>query len=60
MRETPELAIEAACGLIEGGVLVSGIGTGPLADCIGGEHIARIYDLWRRTRVNASIHLSGL
>jgi hypothetical protein len=46
---SPEQAIEAACGLIDEGCDVYGIGTGPLSDSIGPEHIARIYALWART-----------
>ncbi len=45
---TPELAIEAACRLIDAGHDVYGIGTGPLSDSIGRHQIARIYDLWAR------------
>jgi hypothetical protein len=45
---TPERAIEAACRLIDAGCDVYGIGTGPLADSIGREQIARIYDIWAR------------
>jgi hypothetical protein len=44
----PELAIEAACHLIDDGRDVYGIGTGPLTDSIGREEIARIYALWAR------------
>jgi hypothetical protein len=44
----PELAIEAACHLIDDGCDVYGIGTGPLADSIGKGEIARIYALWAR------------
>jgi hypothetical protein len=43
---TPELAIEAACHLIDGGCDVYGIGTGPLTDSIGRDQIARICALW--------------
>jgi hypothetical protein len=45
---TPELAIEAACHLIDAGRDVYGIGTGPLTDSIGRDEIARIYALWAR------------
>ena len=47
-RPTPELAIEAACRLIDEGCDVYGIGTGPLTDSIGRDEIVRIYDLWIR------------
>jgi hypothetical protein len=47
---TPEQAIETACGLIEAGFDVYGIGTGPLSDSIDREQIARIYALWSRER----------
>jgi len=47
---TPELAIEAACGFIDEGCDVYGIGTGPLSDSIDREHIDRIYTLWARER----------
>ncbi len=46
---SPEVAIEAACRLIDAGHEVHGIGTGPLTDSIGPIEIARIYDMWRRT-----------
>jgi hypothetical protein len=43
----PELAIEAACHLIDDGCDVYGIGTGPLTDAVGKEdEIARIYAPW--------------
>jgi hypothetical protein len=45
-----EQAIEAACTLIDQGVDVHGIGTGPLSDSIDREHIDRIYALWARAR----------
>ena len=47
---SPERAIEAACRLIDDGCDVYGIGTGPLADSIEREQIARIYAMWARTR----------
>jgi hypothetical protein len=47
---TPERAIEAACDLLDQGVDVFAIGTGPLTDSIGREEIDKIYDLWVRTR----------
>jgi len=47
---TPELAIEAACHLLDAGVDVFGIGTGPLSDSIELAQIAKIYDLWARAR----------
>ena len=48
---TPERAIERACELLDLGHDVFGIGTGDLADSIGGEEIARIYRLWVKARV---------
>ena len=47
---TPEQAIETACGLIDDGCDVFGIGTGPLTDSIGKEQIALIYDIWVRAK----------
>ena len=38
---TPEAAIEAACLLIDAGVNVYGIGTGPLTDAIEMEYVNR-------------------
>ncbi len=49
-RPTPELAIEAACRLIDEGADVHGIGTGPLSDSIAREQIARIHAIWARAR----------
>ena len=49
-QSTPEQAIETACGLIDEGCDVYGIGTGPLSDSIDREHIDRIYALWVRER----------
>jgi hypothetical protein len=46
----PELAIEAACRLMDDGWDVYGIGTGPLTDSIDKEQIARIYAMWMRPR----------
>jgi hypothetical protein len=46
----PELAIEAACHLIDDGCDVHGIGTGPLADSIPTDQIARIHAFWMRAR----------
>jgi hypothetical protein len=43
---SPELAIEGACGFIDAGDDVYGIGTGPLSDSIGKEQIAKIHALW--------------
>ena len=43
---TPEAAIEAACRMIDAGYDVYGIGTGPLSDRVGPQHIARIYAIW--------------
>ncbi len=48
---TPELAIEAACQLIDGGADVHGIGNGVLADSIRRDQIARIHAFWARSRV---------
>jgi hypothetical protein len=45
---TPELAIEAACRLIDDGCDVFDIGTGPLTDSIRRPEIARIYAMWAR------------
>jgi hypothetical protein len=50
MHPNPEEAIEAACGLIDGGHDVFGIGTGPLTDSIDAARIARIYSLWARAK----------
>ena len=47
---SPEQAIEAACRLIDDGCDVFGIGTGPLADSIDREQIARIYAMWARAK----------
>jgi kynurenine formamidase len=49
-RPTPELAIEAACKLIDDGVDVYGIGTGDPSDSIAREQINRIHALWVRAR----------
>ena len=46
----PELAIEAACRLIDEGRDVYGIGTGPLTDSIGKDEIAKIYAMWDRAK----------
>jgi hypothetical protein len=43
---TPEQAIDAACGLIDNGCDVHGIGFGSLDNSIGKDRIARIYALW--------------
>jgi hypothetical protein len=47
---TPEEAIEAACGLIDEGCDVFGIGAGSLDDSIAKDQIARIYGLWAKTK----------
>ncbi len=47
---SPEHAIEAACGLIDEGFDVYGIGTGPLSDSITREEIAGIYQFWARAK----------
>jgi hypothetical protein len=49
-HRTPELAIQAACHLIDDGCDVYGIGTGPLTDSIEREQIARIYAMWARAK----------
>ncbi|HVC59386.1 MAG TPA: hypothetical protein VND19_03340 [Acetobacteraceae bacterium] len=45
---SPELAIEAACRLIDDGCDVYGIGTGSLTDSIARDQVARIYEFWAR------------
>jgi hypothetical protein len=50
---TPEKAIEAACGLLDDGCDVYGIGTGPLSDSIGKDVIARIYAMWVKAKPDA-------
>jgi hypothetical protein len=45
-----EDAIEAACQLIDTGVDVFGLGSGPLTDSIGPEYIKRLYQLWARKK----------
>ena len=47
---TPELAIEAACRMLDENCDVFGIGTGPLRDSIDRDQIRRIYKLWARAR----------
>lgn len=47
---TPEAAIEAACQMIDDGLDVFAIGTGPLNDSVEREEIARIYLLWARAK----------
>jgi hypothetical protein len=47
---TPEHAIEAACGLIDEGCDVYGIGTGPLCDSIARDEIVKIHRFWARAR----------
>jgi hypothetical protein len=47
---SPELAIEAACRLIDDGWDVYGIGTELLTDSIGRGEIARIYEFWARAK----------
>jgi hypothetical protein len=47
---TPELAIEQACRLLDDGLDVFGIGTGPLSDSIDRRQIVRIYEIWKRAR----------
>jgi len=48
MHPSPELAIEAACRLIDDGYDVYGIGTGPLTDSIAKDAIARIHAVWAK------------
>jgi hypothetical protein len=48
--EDHELAIDAACELIDKGYEVHGIGRGPLAYPIGKQTITRIYAIWARDR----------
>ena len=45
---TPEAAIEKACGLIDDGCDVYGIGSGPLGDSISTDQIIKIYALWAK------------
>jgi hypothetical protein len=47
---TPELAIEAACRMLDEDSDVFGIGTGPLRDSIDRDQIRRIYEIWLRGR----------
>ena len=51
---SPELAIEAACQLIDDGCDVYGIGTGPLSDSIARADIARIHEFWARAKPRSS------
>jgi hypothetical protein len=51
LHPTPETAIEFACGMIDRGLRVFGIGTEDLEDSISGEEIVRIYALWVRAKV---------
>jgi len=44
---SPESAIEAACGLMDAGYEVYGVGTDSPADAIGRAEIDRIYALWK-------------
>ena len=46
--ETPEEAIALACGLLDGGQDVFGIGTDEPPVSIGRDEIARIYRIWVR------------
>jgi len=56
MHPSPERAIEAACGLIDDGCDVYGIGTGPLSDSIARDEIAGIYRFWLRAKPRPSIN----
>jgi hypothetical protein len=47
---TPEGAIEAACGLIDEGCDVYGIGAGSLDDSIPKDQIAKIYGFWAKAK----------
>jgi len=48
---TPELAIAAACGLIDQGLDVWGIGHDPVSDTDSAATVARIYAIWRRAHL---------
>ena len=48
--QTSELAIEAACRLLDDGCEVLRIGEGSLTDSIDKAQIARIYEMWTRAR----------
>jgi hypothetical protein len=54
MHPSPEMAIEAACCLMDDGADVFGIGAGALDDSIDRDQIARIYALWTTTRCGFS------
>jgi hypothetical protein len=47
---TPEQAIENACGLIDDGCDVYGIGAGSLDDSIAKDQVAKIYAIWARAK----------
>jgi hypothetical protein len=49
-HQNQEEAIDAACRLVDGGIDVFGLGTGPLTDAIGPEFIDRLYQLWAREK----------
>jgi hypothetical protein len=51
---TPEEAIETACGLIDEGCDVYGIGAGSLDDSIAKDQIARIHSFWAKTKPHAT------
>ena len=51
-RKTPELAIEAACRLMDDGLDVFGIGVGDFTDSVGKVEIAKIYALWNGASPN--------
>jgi hypothetical protein len=57
---TPEEAIETACGLIDEGCDVYGIGAGSLDDTIARDQILRIYDLWAKVKPLRNISVSTL
>lgn len=45
---SPEIAIRAACRLMDEGFDVYAIGTGSLADSIGIATIVKIYEIWTK------------
>ncbi|MGA8711561.1 MAG: hypothetical protein WB647_00910 [Roseiarcus sp.] len=48
---TPERAVEAACGFMDDGCEVYGIGCGMLDNSIGKDRIASIYALWVKAKL---------
>ena len=57
---TPEEAIEDACGLIDDGCDVYGIGFGSLDDSIAADQIARVYTLWAKANLGRNNRASPL